>query len=317
MNHPCRPNIGLRLGPGIPLLAAAAFVLAACAATPTSPPGSADARSKLTRLQADPNLGTSAPAAIEEAEAAVVLAEAPLPEGDPRGARRVYMADRQVAIAVAEASTRFAEDQRARLDAGTHEADHANIGANIALGHTEVQRLTSENAASDSAELADELRRQIASLQAEVTERGVIVTPGGVLFASGRADIQGAGHDTLDKLAAFLRRYPANSVAIEGHTDDVGSAGSNQRLSERRADAVKSFLVQAGIGADRLTASGLGESRPRVDNTSADNRRQNRRVELVIGNPPATATAAPRAVSMTFRRGPCEAPTTAGNGNTE
>lgn len=91
----------------------------------------------------------------------------------------------------------------------------------------------------------------------------------------------------LDKLVAFLNRYPDRTVAIEGYTDSVGGDDYNQGLSERRADAVKSYLTGQGIGSMRLTASGKGKSDPVAGNDSAAGRQQNRRVEVVISDPPA------------------------------
>jgi Domain of unknown function (DUF4398) len=101
-------------------LLGAVFVLAACATAPSSPQGAAEVRSKLTVLQNDPNLAERAPVELRDAEAAVRLAEQPLPAAEaPLGAHRVYMADRTVEIARARASTRCAEAQRAKADAAT------------------------------------------------------------------------------------------------------------------------------------------------------------------------------------------------------
>ncbi|HSM68116.1 MAG TPA: DUF4398 domain-containing protein, partial [Xanthomonadales bacterium] len=92
-----------------------ALFLASCASTPQSPPGSADVRAKLTRLQADANLASRAPIEIREAETAVRLAEIPVPNDPALGEHRVYLADYMVEIAEAKAATRVAEDQRAGL----------------------------------------------------------------------------------------------------------------------------------------------------------------------------------------------------------
>jgi outer membrane protein OmpA-like peptidoglycan-associated protein len=127
------------------------------------------------------------------------------------------------------------------------------------------------------------------TLQAKPTDRGLVVTLGDVLFMTGRADLQPGAVGNLGRLVTFLNKYPGRTVAIEGYTDSVGSEDYNQRLSERRADSVKSYLIGQGIGSTRLSASGKGESDPVAANDSASGRQQNRRVEVVISNPPAAA----------------------------
>lgn len=257
----------------------AAALLAACAAAPVKPDGAADARSKLTQLQSDPNLAGRAPLAVKEADAAVQVAEQP--QADQQlGAYRVYMADRTVEIARAQAQTSLAEDQRtalsanretSRLDARTREADAAHM------------------AAANSEQQAAELQRQIDVLQAKPTDRGLVVTLGDVLFDTGKASLKPGATSNLNKLVAFLNEYSDRTVLIEGYTDSVGSEDYNQGLSERRADSVKSYLAGQGIGSIRLSASGKGESEPVASNDSAAGRQQNRRVEVIISNPPAVS----------------------------
>lgn len=281
-----------QLGKTISATAVASLMLGGCATAPVSPEGSAEVRTKLTRLQSDANLADRAPVAIKDAEVAVRVAEEPLANDAALGVHRVYMADRKVEIAIAEASTRYAEDQRARfgeeresarLEARTREADLANTKADLARGEADAATLQ-----------ADELQRQIDALQAEATDRGLVVTLGDVLFTTGRADLKAGGTSNLNKLVVFLNQYPQRSVVIEGHTDNVGSDDSNQRLSERRADAVKSYLMQQGIASQRLVASGKGEHQPIAANDSDIGRQQNRRVEVIIENPaPAAASTAP------------------------
>lgn len=278
---------------------AGSLFVAGCATVPTPPEGSAEVRSKLTRLQTDPNLAGRAPVALEEAEAAVRLAEEPVPKDEALGAHRVFVADRKVEIAMARASTNYLEEQRAqlgeeraraRLDARTLEADRARRQADAARGDAAAARHSAADAARQAQLQAEELQRQIDELQAEATDRGLVLTLGDVLFATGRAELRGNATETLNKLAAFLHKYPNRNIEIEGHTDNVGSSEYNQGLSERRADSVRSYLVRQGISSQRIVALGKGMHSPRVDNTTADGRQLNRRVEVIILNPPVVST---------------------------
>jgi outer membrane protein OmpA-like peptidoglycan-associated protein len=268
--------------------AVASVLLAACTTAPVKPDGAAEARVKLTQLQSDPNLASRAAVAIKDADAAVRAAEQPEVNKE-LAAHRVYLADRKVDTARALAETRFAEDQRAvitaqrdtaRLDARTREADTAKSQAATARAEGAEQKVAADQQAA-------ELQRQIEALQAKATDRGLVLTLGDVLFASGRADLKTGATGNLNKLVAFLNKYPDRTVAIEGYTDSVGSEDYNQGLSERRADSVKSYLSGQGIGSTRLSASGKGKSDPVAGNDSASGRQQNRRVEVIISNPSA------------------------------
>jgi outer membrane protein OmpA-like peptidoglycan-associated protein len=269
----------------------ASILLAACAVAPVKPDGATEARAKLTQLQSDPNLANRAPVAMKEADSAVREAEQPQVDKD-LGAYRVYMADRKIDTARAQAETSLAEDQRAalsadrdkaRLDARTREADVAKGQVATARGDANA----AQAAAASSEQQAAELQRQIDALQAKATDRGLVLTLGDVLFATGRADLKSGASGNLNKLVAFLNKYPDRTVLIEGYTDNVGSEDYNQALSERRADSVKSYLAEQGIGALRLSASGKGESDAVGSNDSATGRQQNRRVEVIISNPSA------------------------------
>lgn len=266
--------------------AVAAALLAACASTPMKPSGAEAAREKLIALQTDPTLGRLAPAAMQDAEAAVRAAQ--LPQAD-RGLAdyRVYIADRKVDIARAVAQARYAARERKsiiaqrekiRLEGRTQEADVANARAQAATQRSaEMQRQSAE------------MQRQIDALRAKVTHRGLVLTLGDLLFSSGRSQLKAGASGDLARLAAFLNRYPGRTAAIEGYTDNVGSRDYNQGLSERRAEAVQSYLTAHGVDPSRLHASGGGESDPVADNGTAGGRRQNRRVEVLISQPTPVA----------------------------
>ena len=104
-------------------------------------------------------------------------------------------------------------------------------------------------------------------------------------FEFGKADIKKDSFQYLDKLADTLLKAKNWTIEIQGHTDDKGSDELNLKLSQSRADAVKKYLVSKGIGADTITAKGLGESVPLVANDSDTNREKNRRVEFKITKP--------------------------------
>jgi outer membrane protein OmpA-like peptidoglycan-associated protein len=283
---------------------ASILLTTACSTAPVKPDGAADARVRLTQLQSDPNLASRAPVEIKDADAAVRAAEQPELNKE-LAEHRVYMADRKVDTAKALAETRFAEDQRvvltaqrdrARLEARTQEADAAKGQAataraegaeqKAAADQARIDASTAQLAAANSEQQATELQRQIDVLQAKPTDRGLVLTLGDVLFTTGRADLKAGATDNLNKLVAFLDKYPDRSIAIQGYTDSMGSEDYNQGLSERRADSVKSYLTGQGIGSTRITASGKGRSDPVADNDSAAGRQQNRRVEVIISNPP-------------------------------
>jgi outer membrane protein OmpA-like peptidoglycan-associated protein len=104
----------------------------------------------------------------------------------------------------------------------------------------------------------------------------------GVHFDFDKATIRTDARPVLDEAIRILREQSTVVVIAEGHTDSTGSDAYNQRLSERRADAVRRYLVNGGIGAERIRTEGFGESRPVASNETVDGRAQNRRVELRV-----------------------------------
>lgn len=103
----------------------------------------------------------------------------------------------------------------------------------------------------------------------------------GILFDTGSDRIRPESTPTLKEMVAMLREHAELKLAIEGHTDNVGDATANQGLSEKRAAAVKAFLVAQGIDGSRLKSAGFGASKPVASNDTAEGKQQNRRVELV------------------------------------
>jgi outer membrane protein OmpA-like peptidoglycan-associated protein len=104
---------------------------------------------------------------------------------------------------------------------------------------------------------------------------------GDVLFATNEATLTADAIETLDKAAASLQEWGDVKVEVAGYTDNTGTVEYNEKLSWRRADAVRTYLIDKGIAAERLTAKGYGESNPVADNATEAGRSENRRVELV------------------------------------
>ncbi len=187
-----------------------------------------------------------------------------------------------VTASQAEAAASRAEAARTRDEAAASQAQVAASRAEAARARDEAAASQAEVAAARAQSL--ELQRQIAELNARETDRGLVVTLGDVLFATGQSNLTGAAGPNLNKLAAFLDEYRDRTVLIEGHTDSVGSSDSNQLLSQRRAESVRTYLVGQGVAANRLTTSGLGQGSPVANNDTATGRQQNRRVEVIISN---------------------------------
>jgi outer membrane protein OmpA-like peptidoglycan-associated protein len=101
-----------------------------------------------------------------------------------------------------------------------------------------------------------------------------------ILFDTGKATFKKGTDEVLEAMVTIFKEYPRAKFAIEGHTDSTGSKATNQALSERRAQAVRDYLIANGIAADRLTAAGYGEDKPIADNNTRAGRAENRRVEV-------------------------------------
>ena len=134
--------------------------------------------------------------------------------------------------------------------------------------------------------------RQEAALRAELEGTGVSVTrigdnitlnmPGNVTFATDSSDLSPAFFDVLNSVGKVLGEFEQTVVEVAGHTDSTGSEAYNQRLSERRAQSVSSYLTAQNVIPQRLITMGMGELRPVADNTTASGRQANRRVEITM-----------------------------------
>ena len=130
-----------------------------------------------------------------------------------------------------------------------------------------------------------QLRRDLAGTGADVRRQGnelLVTFPENLTFATNSTEIRPGFYRTLDDVAYTLNSYPESYVDVVGHTDSVGDYDYNQRLSERRADAVANYLRSRRVAPQRIAAYGLGESQPIASNDTDYGRAANRRVELRI-----------------------------------
>jgi len=127
----------------------------------------------------------------------------------------------------------------------------------------------------------DALNSQTISVYRDA--RGTILSMSDILFEFGKADLKQELKENLAEIAAILKNLLTDaSVVVEGHTDNVGSAASNKKLSEQRASAVMKYLIDRGVDKKRLKSVGYGLERPVADNGTKEGQAKNRRVELVI-----------------------------------
>jgi len=123
---------------------------------------------------------------------------------------------------------------------------------------------------------------QSALIQVSQDARGTIISMSDLLFEIGKADLTPDLQTSLAKIAGILLVFKNSRISVEGHTDNIGGADFNQKLSENRAENVMSFLIVQGIAADRLSAMGYGFIKPVADNGTKEGRQKNRRVDLIV-----------------------------------
>jgi len=211
--------------------------------------------------------------------------------------------------ATAEAETAAAQRQKREAEVEMASAKEAQQSAEAARAAAlaEERTLAAEKASSDTARARSEqdaqhLRERLKDqlnliLMTRDTARGLIVNMSDVLFDTNEATLKPGAKEKLAKVSGILLAYPTLHLTVEGHTDSTGTDDYNLKLSERRADSVRDYLVSNGIVAANIEAHGLGKDGPVATNDTAAGRQQNRRVEMivngdVIGQPLSEASPA-------------------------
>jgi outer membrane protein OmpA-like peptidoglycan-associated protein len=208
---------------------------------------------------------------------------------------RTLGTERERDLAVAQMQSNIAASgERATADLGRANEQIAN--RDRALLSAEQQHAASQNQSAQALQ-AEKQRRIDAERRAAIAAadlarlgavknepRGMVLTlSGAVLFASDKAELLPSAQVKLNQVAdVLIKQDPDSKIVVEGFTDSQGTAPHNQDLSERRAKTVREYLVSRGIAADRVSSQGFGLARPVADNTSAEGRANNRRVEIVV-----------------------------------
>lgn len=187
-----------------------------------------------------------------------------------------------------------AENQRSEAEAQRSKAEAARIAAQTEAQKSQAEanqsKLAAEEAArkqqqaeSEKAAMRARLLQQLNSvLQTRDSDKGLVVTMADILFESGSWNLRPGTREKLARVAGVILSYPGLNLKIEGHTDSVGGDAYNQQLSEKRAAAVRDYLVQQGVSLNSVAAVGYGKTQPMASNDTVEGRRQNRRVDLIV-----------------------------------
>jgi len=263
------------------------LVAVGCASYPLAD----EAKQQYNEVKDDPEITTNAPNALEEAKEQLKIINNLRKNGASRELinHHAYIAQQKVAMAREMAVLNDRQDELAQV-----EAEHQMMLAQVQKLEAEEARRRAEQARIEAEQAqmrTEELAAKLTEIEAEKTERGLVVNLRNVLFDPGKATFQLGSVDNIAKLSRFLLEYSNRTVLVEGFTDNTGSREVNQRLSEKRAEAVKNALVASGVEPERIITRGYGEDYAIVDNSTAAGRMQNRRVEVVISDENGTITA--------------------------
>lgn len=278
-----------------------AISMVACASAP-APKELVDARAAYQRAQSG-QASRLKPDQVHEAKVALQEAEQSFSDdpGEQKTKDLAYVAERKAQLAEANAENEGALLQKEHSEESAQKAtvgqlaatrsqlavaDQRLATAGQALAGKDQQLETERKAHADAQKRAKEAMDRLAAASVGAVKqeaRGMVITlSGSVLFASNKDMLLPAAQERLGQVAEALKTQGDHKIVVEGHTDSQGSESSNQSLSERRAQAVVSFLTSRGVPADQIRAQGLGQGRPIADNKSVEGRANNRRVEIII-----------------------------------
>jgi outer membrane protein OmpA-like peptidoglycan-associated protein len=205
-------------------------------------------------------------------------------------------AERDAAAAKAKADAEAKADEEAHRQAELSAAKQAQMKAEADAAAVRAQAEQDALKAKEAAANADaeRARQQANALRAQLLEqfnriletrdtpRGLVVNMGDVLFDFGKYDLRSEAREKLARLSGIVLGHPGLNLAVEGYTDNVGTDEINMTLSQKRAETVRSYLLEQGLADANVTAQGFGKSSPVADNSTPAGRQKNRRVEIVV-----------------------------------
>jgi len=284
-----------------------ALALGACVSMPQPNAALETARLAVQTAEADPNVNKFAPLDLDRSRKELSIAEdASLHHRDAEVDQPAYLATQNARLAQAHGATR-ADDARVAagqierdqivLASRTREAENAKASAansRVAADAALNQRDQAVNQRDQATGETARVQAELDALKATPTPRGLVMTLGDVLFDTGRAELKSGAGRKMDQLGQFLVEHSDRRVQIDGFTDSIGTDSYNEDLSQRRADSVKTALINRGVQPSRIGTEGYGKAYPVANNNDSGGRQLNRRVEVVIGGDHGTAIS-PRA----------------------
>jgi outer membrane protein OmpA-like peptidoglycan-associated protein len=190
---------------------------------------------------------------------------------------------RAEADAQRQAETLRAQQAQQQADQAAQQQRQAQEQAQQAAQQAQAAQQQAQQAEREKEQMRAKLLAQFNQvLETRDTPRGLVVNMGDVLFDTGKYTLKEPARVALARLSGIVLNYPGLKLQVEGHTDSTGTQGFNQKLSEERANAVRSYLIAQGLNTANISSVGLGEHAPVADNSNAEGRQKNRRVEIII-----------------------------------
>ena len=192
-------------------------------------------------------------------------------------------AEAKAAAQAAEAKRQAEQEAQRQAELAAAREAQLKAQAEATKAREEAARTEAERARKAAEALRAQLMDQLnAVLETRDTPRGLVVTMADVLFDVGKYNLRPEARERLARLSGIISSHPGLNLRVEGYTDSTGSDEFNQKLSEQRAAETRSFLIVQGLDERTITAQGLGKANPIADNSTAEGRQRNRRVEIIV-----------------------------------